>query len=255
MAVILVILFLGGIAYVIYQTSMKKPDVKTVDPSLVEGLLRKHVDFYSKLPESNKKKRFLQRVIHFLQTTRITDVGKAKHTLEDEVLIAASAIIPLYHFPEWEYVNLDEVLLYEDAFNERFQTDAEHPILGMVGEGALQRTMLLSLKTLRFGFEKKDADHTAIHEFVHLLDKMDGVIDGVPELLIPSDLIQPWLRLVRSNMMQIQQGMSDLDAYAATNEAEFLSVISEYFFEKPQYLQRKHPALYQMLCVIFIKDA
>jgi hypothetical protein len=216
--------------------------------------LNAQVKFYAKRSGGEKKTRFLERVIHFIQTTTFTNVGSATHTLEDEVLIAASAMIPLYHFPEWDYFNLDEILLYEDAFDEKYQTDADHPILGMVGEGALQRTMLLSLKTVREGFQKNDADHTPIHEFVHLIDKMDGSTDGVPEYFIPKELVEPWLRLVRANMQLIKQGQSGLEPYAATNEAEFLSVMSEYFFEKPEYLERNHPALYQLMNRIFTRN-
>lgn len=251
MAVVIVMLFLGGIGYVIYISSFKKKPLPRLNPIEVENLLLQHVVFYRNLPETEKKKQFLERVLHFLQTTRFTDVGKAIHTLEDEILIAASAMIPLYHFPDWNYFNLDEILLYEDAFNTSYETNEEHAILGMVGEGALQRTMLLSLKSLRQGFEKKDAEHTAIHEFVHLIDKMDGSIDGVPEYLIPKEMVEPWLRLVRNNIQQIQQGDSTIDAYAATNEAEFFAVLSEYFFEKPEFLNRNHPVLYQKLRTIF----
>ena len=37
----------------------------------------------------------------------------------------------------------------------------------------------------------------AIHEFVHLIDKTDGSIDGIPEFLLSKQYILPWLELMR----------------------------------------------------------
>jgi Mlc titration factor MtfA (ptsG expression regulator) len=38
----------------------------------------------------------------------------------DRVLIAASAIIPIFNFPGWQYVHLHEVLLYPDSLDHEF---------------------------------------------------------------------------------------------------------------------------------------
>ncbi|MEO5910629.1 MAG: zinc-dependent peptidase [Pelobium sp.] len=42
--------------------------------------------------------------------------------------------------------------------------------------------------------------------------------------------------------------------YALTNEAEFLAVASEYFFEKPDAFQDKHPQLYDMMSKMFMQN-
>lgn len=47
---------------------------------------------------------------------------------------------------------------------------------------------------------------------------------------------------------------SDINEYAATNRAEFFSVVSEYFFSRPQLLESKHPELYQLLEEIFEQE-
>ncbi|MCH7533654.1 MAG: zinc-dependent peptidase, partial [Gemmatimonadetes bacterium] len=36
-----------------------------------------------------------------------------------------------------------------------------------------------------------------------------------------------------------------------TNEAEFFAVTTEYFFERPGVMERKHPELYAMLSRVF----
>lgn len=93
----------------------------------------------------------------------------------------------------------------------------------MVGTGALQNVMILSKWELRQGFINGNNNHnTAIHEFVHLVDKMDGTTDGVPEILLERKHIQRWQNLVYNEIERIKRGASDIDFYGATNPAEFL---------------------------------
>ena len=49
----------------------------------------------------------------------------------------------------------------------------------------------------------------------------------------------------------IRAGKSEINPYAATNEAEFFAVVTEYFFEKPEKLQEHHPELYELLTQAF----
>jgi MtfA peptidase len=52
-------------------------------------------------------------------------------------------------------------------------------------------------------------------------------------------------------MQEILQGASDINPYGTTNKAEFFAVASEYFFERPDLLLQKHPALFELLEKIF----
>lgn len=252
MQVVILLLFIGGIIYLIrYSGFVRKKDLNEIPVSEIEILLNEKVDFYKKMNSTELKESFKNRVINFIRQVKFTSVGNAKHTLLDEVYIASSAIIPLFAFPQWEYANIKTILLYDDHFDHDYQVDADKKIMGMVGEGAMNHTMILSLKALRAGFEKQDGNQTAIHEFVHLIDKADGAIDGVPEYLLPKELIAPWLRHIRATIQDIKQDETNINPYAATNEAEFFAVISEYFFEKPAMLQKHHPELYNLLSIIF----
>jgi Mlc titration factor MtfA (ptsG expression regulator) len=49
----------------------------------------------------------------------------------------------------------------------------------------------------------------------------------------------------------MQQQHSDINIYGATNPAEFLAVVSEYFFSQPHLLAEHHPQLYELLEKIF----
>ena len=55
-------------------------------------------------------------------------------------------------------------------------------------------------------------------------------------------------------MHKISEGKSDINPYALTNEAEFFAIAAEYFFEKPEQLQAKHPDLYNLMCQIFEQE-
>jgi len=217
-------------------------------------ILAEKVSFYNQLKEEEKK-RFEYKVQEFLLNCRITGIETPVENI-DRVLVASSAIIPIFEFPQWKYLNLTEILLYPSEFNENFETSGEgRTILGMVGTGYMEGKMILSKPALIHGFRNEsDKKNTAIHEFVHLLDKADGKIDGVPALLLEKQYAIPWLDLIHKKIDEIYEGESDINPYGATDSSEFFAVTSEYFFERPGLLKTKHPKLYELLEEIFNQD-
>lgn len=230
----------------------KKKAAPALSTETLRSILQQYVAFYRAL-DNPRKALFEQRAMNFLQKVRITGVKTAIEDV-DKVLVAAGAIIPIFAFPDWEYRNIHEVLLYPGSFNEEFGQDGQdRNILGMVGEGSMQNVMILSQQNVRDGFTgSADKHNTAIHEFVHLVDKSDGATDGLPEALIPHQYARPWLKRIHEEMQLIREGRSDINYYGTTNEAEFLAVVSEYFFEKPTEMEQKHPELYTLLKSIFL---
>jgi Mlc titration factor MtfA (ptsG expression regulator) len=216
-----------------------------------KALLDKHVYYFQKL-NGKEKNKFEALVKEFLLYVRIEGVGTEITDL-DRVLIASSAVIPIFGFPDWKYQNLTNVILYPDTFDQEFQFEGENRnILGMVGSGYMNGQMLLSRAALVQGFSSSSGkENAAIHEFIHLLDKADGATDGVPENLVAHQYTIPWLKMMHQEMHRIQSGHSDISPYALTNEAEFFAVAAEYFFEKPEELQHKHPEIYDLLTLIF----
>ena len=247
--VVYVILF-SVLLFFVTRLMRKKPANLPL-PAHYPGLLEQHVSYY-RLLSPQQKKFFEAKLNYFLQHTRIQGVGVTVDDL-DKVLVASSAVIPIFAFPDWHYYNLTDVLLYKDTFNEEFQTEGdERAVLGMVGNGAMQNTMILSKPSLYAGFEVESSkSQTAIHEFVHLLDKSDGATDGLPENLIGKQYALPWLQLMHKTMEEMKKGRSDINPYGATSEAEFLAVTAEYFFKRPDLLEEKHPELFALLTQIF----
>ena len=248
---IILTIFVLAIFYMVKFLQKKKVKVTQPVPPLLKTILQEQVPFYQQLNE-NRKTEFEERTIHFLTQVKVTGVKTVVEDL-DRVLIAASAIIPIFNFQGWEYPNLNEVLLYPDSFDHEFEQQGDdRNILGMVGSGALNQVMILSQFELRQAFiNETGKNNTAIHEFVHLVDKTDGEIDGVPESLLNKQYIKPWLQLMQEKIKEIIDDRSDINPYGATNEAEFFAVVSEYFFERPDLLKEKHPELYTILLKIF----
>jgi Mlc titration factor MtfA (ptsG expression regulator) len=252
---ILIFLILAFLVVSWWWLFRRKPKSKYAEfPAHWRAILQEKVLFYQGLSDAEKP-QFEQAILQFLNVVTITGVEVTVNDI-DRLLVASSAVIPLFGFPGWHYRNLNEVLLYDDTFNENYQSEGEERnILGMVGNGAMQRMMILSKPALYQSFENQQSkNHVGIHEFVHLLDKADGTTDGIPEMLMQSQYTIPWLKMMHQSIQDIQENESDINPYGATNQAEFLSVVSEYFFTQPQRLEKKHPALYQMLEKVFRQD-
>ncbi|MFC2103552.1 zinc-dependent peptidase [Bacteroidota bacterium] len=217
-------------------------------------ILTRYVSFYNSL-SAEEKKRFEYKVQEFLLNCRITGIETGVD-ITDKLLVASSAVIPIFQFDDWKYSNIHEVLLYPSMFNENFETEgSDRGILGMVGSGYMEGKMILSKKALRHGFKNEsDKKNTAIHEFVHLIDKMDGSVDGIPSVLMEKQYAIPWIDLINKKIDEIYEGKSDINPYGGTDRAEFFSVVSEYFFERPKLLAKNHPDLYKLMEKVFKQD-
>lgn len=251
------IILLGVIIFfaVHFYRKAKRQKVKPF-PEHWHGLLLENVLYYRNLSEE-KQKVFQQRIMQFLSEVYIDGVKLELKEL-DKILIASSAVIPVFGFKEWHYTNLSGILLYPDNFNEDMQfgsRDKSRNIGGIVGNGRFEKQMILSKKALYHGFNNKsDKNNTGIHEFVHLIDKLDDRTDGMPERLLQHQYAIPWLNLIHKEMEAINDNHSDIRKYGGTNQAEFFAVASEYFFERPDLLKKKHPELYGMLVECFRQE-
>jgi Mlc titration factor MtfA (ptsG expression regulator) len=254
MYILLLVIVIIALGYFFFARKHKTIVPNEQAHTIYRQLLNEHVDYYFRVSRGEKK-RFEKLLYEFLSDVNIEGVGTDVTDL-DRVLIASSAIIPIFGLGDWKYKNLTNIILYPDTFDKEFQFEGENRnILGMVGSGYMNGQMLLSRAALDKGFSKSSGkENTAIHEFVHLLDKSDGATDGLPENLIAHEYAVPWLKMMHQEMHRIEVGKSDINPYALTNEAEFLAVASEYFFEKPDKFRHMHPALYDQLSLIFKQD-
>lgn len=244
------------VAFAIFYSRQRKNRNTPADfPLTWKHILNEKVIFYQHLNDADKK-RFENDVMRFISNVRVTGV-RTEVDITDKLLVASSAVIPVFGFPEWDYTFLDEVLLYPGSFDSKYTINSkDETITGMVGTGGtMEDKMILSKPALHAGFSNStDKQNVGIHEFIHLLDKEDGTIDGIPTVLNGKKFALPWLELIRSKTEEVIKGRSDINEYGATHQREFLAVAGEYFFERPQLLQKNHPELYELLSRAFQQD-
>jgi MtfA peptidase len=251
MQLIFIIVFISIIIFLLNGIRSKPRQRSTALPDNYKILLEQNVAFYRALNDEQKK-RFEGRMAAFLSTITIEGIRTTVDDI-DKVFIAASAVIPMFGFTAWQYHNLTNILLYPEHFNEAFDLDGEERrVMGMVGSGSMNDKMILSKPALQEGFKNEtDKNNTAIHEFVHLLDKMDGDTDGIPEVLLEKQYTIPWINQMHKEIDAIVKDRSDINPYGATSKTEFFAVASEYFFERPTLFKERHPELYKLMEEIF----
>jgi MtfA peptidase len=96
--------------------------------------------------------------------------------------------------------------------------------------------------------------NVVLHEFAHKLDVRDGTFDGTPSMR--REDVAEWARVCAAIHADLQAGVPrpPLQAYGATNPAEFFAVGTEAFFELPVPLRAGEPELYRVLARFYRQD-
>ena len=150
-AFLLIVAF--AIAFGIFYSRQKKNAGNPITfPIAWKKILEEKVLFYHNLSEEDKK-RFERDIVRFLNNVCITGVN-TQVDITDKILVASSATIPVFGFPDWDYTFLDEVLLYPASFDSKYTINSkEETITGMVGSGSMEGKMILSKPSLHRGFD------------------------------------------------------------------------------------------------------
>ncbi|TXH20055.1 MAG: hypothetical protein E6Q95_06480 [Chitinophagaceae bacterium] len=244
--IIFLILMVSVIRFIIKSNKKSGTIGLRIADEMVEHVLAKNVLYYQKLHQ-DQQKEFVQRVQYFLKTVTITPISQAPLNNEHRVLIASSGIIPIFYYPHWFYT-LDEILVYPEVFNLNFDIDgANRNIGGLVGDGALKGKMILSLSALVSAYHRATNEHTAIHEFAHLIDKSDGKLDGIPELFFDNDNIIKWKNVMNLSMERMANQPAGINLQAMTSPSEFFAIMTEFYFQNPDELKEKWPEVFFIL--------
>ena len=221
-------------------------------PASWRALLEQRLVYYRGLDDAGRQ-RFENDVRIFLGEQRIYGIRGVEVDDETRVLIAAAAAMLSNGLIDWEWPDVRDIVVYPNAFDSEYRTDAHPDILGMVHSHG---PILISQTDLRHGFLVfDDANNVALHELAHVIDMADGYADGVPAEL--SWLANaPWIRVVADRLQRLREDRYDgtLRDYAGTNETEFFAVAVEVFFEQPARLAERDAELYGMLRDYFNQD-
>jgi Mlc titration factor MtfA (ptsG expression regulator) len=185
-------------------------------------------------------------------------------TDEIKVTVAAqAALLLLRRGVDDPYPSLDTILLYPRGWRRTVRHEAEGVVTegtaGHLGESWRRGLVILAWDAARHGAaEERDGQNVVLHEFAHQLDTESGSADGAP-LLPARGMYAPWARVLGAAYAELTQHLQrglppDLDPYGATNPAEFFAVATEEFFERPQRLRDRQPALYGQLAAFYQQD-
>lgn len=227
------------------------------------GVLARWAPFASRL-EPSEQRRLHGLIQLFLHDKTFEGCGGLEMTPAIEVTIAAHAARLLLGLDVVDpYPGLDVIRVYPSTYRvpER-DVLAGHLVEGgtshRLGESSHRGYVVLAWDAVRRGAaDEHDGQNVVLHEFAHQLDAQDGASDGAPPL--ERNLYGPWARILGQAFEELQEDVahhrrSVLDAYGATNPAEFFAVATETFFERPRGLRQQEPRLYRVLARYYGQD-
>jgi Mlc titration factor MtfA (ptsG expression regulator) len=201
----------------------------------------------------------------FVQEKSFEGIDGLAITEEIKVIVAAQACMLLLHLEMGPFPRVRSIILYPGTFvpnapllDRHVRVEPEREPAPLLGE-ALRGVIVLSWESvLQSTVEPRDGHNVVLHEFAHELDQEDGYVDGIPLLEAPQST-RVWARVLRERFEELQRktkdGESDLlNAYGATNRAEFFAVATELFFERPVEMRERYPDLYGELKGFYRQD-
>ncbi len=178
-------------------------------------------------------------------------------------VISVQACLPILNLGmEW-YEDWKTIVIVPDVFTgEHTEMDsagvAHEWEEDKSGESWAQGPVVLSWKDVEeSGWG--DGYNVVIHEAAHRLDLLDGEMNGRPPLHEGMSAGE-WLAVFSAAFADLSRRAAAkrrrprMDPYAATDDAEFFAVASEYFFEQPEVLESEYPDVYRLLREFYRQD-
>jgi Mlc titration factor MtfA (ptsG expression regulator) len=207
---------------------------------------------------ADERNRLRELAILFLHEKSFVGAHDFEVSEDMTLLIALQACLPiLYLGIEW-YSGWTTIIVYPAGFApQRTMVDefgVAHTVRSELGGEAWQRgPVILSWEdTEHAGI--RDGHNVVIHEFIHKLDMLNGAANGFPPM--HNDVnAKNWAAIFTEAYEDFQKNpRPGLNRYGATAPAEFLAVLSEVFFEKPDLLRDVYPKVYAALSLFFKQD-
>lgn len=171
------------------------------------------------------------------------------------LVISLQACLPILNLGLDCYKQFSSIIVYPAGFKTNRKETDENGIVDYdrahkLGESWLHGPVILSWQDAKAG-GVIDGSNVVIHEFAHKLDMQNGAANGFPPLhkgVKHSDWVKGFSDAFDYFVHHCHgQDFHGIDSYAATNPAEFFSVFSEVFFEKPAVIYKHFPEVYLLL--------
>jgi len=222
---------------------------------------------YSYLDQAEQN-RLEQLVQIFIAEKNFEGCGGLELTEEIKVVVAAHACLLVLGLPDFQYKQLDSVLIYPTTVTlppSRLSVFAETPMIvpdqqAILGMASLRGPVILVWDAVQRGARHPEQGHNVVyHEFAHILDMRDGTADGTPELH-NRKLFQSWVEVCTKEFFRLKKDVKKgrktfLDPYGAIHEAEFFAVATELFFDRPLRMEREYADLYMVLSAYYRQDS
>jgi Mlc titration factor MtfA (ptsG expression regulator) len=226
-------------------------------PPAWRRILRRRVPAVARLPADLQAQ--LKRHIQVFVAEKVF-IGCQGQAITDEVrvTIAAQACLLLlgYTRPDY-YPRLRQILVYPDAFVVRRDRPVGDGLVqaqrhALSGESWTQGQVILSwADALAGAADPADGHNVVLHEFAHQIDQDTGVANGRPWRPNPA-LRRRWVAVMGAAFERLRHEPSAvIDAYGASDPAEYFAVVTEIFFERPQALEAEAPAVYRELADLY----
>ncbi|HEB90992.1 MAG TPA: zinc-dependent peptidase [Deltaproteobacteria bacterium] len=235
-------------------------------PEAWNEIIRRNVAHDAWLDEGERRLlRDLLRV--FIHEKNWEGCGGLELSDEIRVTIAAQACLLILNLPHDAYRRVRTILVYPSTVVapprplRAFEVPTA-PVQGprpILGEAWLRGPVILVWDAVRRTGRHPESGHNVVyHEFAHQLDLLDGLADGTPPLHDREE-VRRWAEVCSREYLALRDRVargkpSLLDAYGATNEAEFFAVATEEFFDRPVPLRTRHPQLYEVLQGFYRQD-
>lgn len=172
-------------------------------------------------------------------------------TMRRSVILQACRLILALGFDPYRYVH--RVTIAPGTFTLP-STDGAVRVHGAAESGG---HVALSWAETELGASRDDDGRNVVyHEFAHVLDGYDGVVDGRPDLRTDVDRAM-WVEAAGSSFRRRRRSKRRrelIDAYGATSPVEFFAEATEVFFEQPEAMVRREGLLYEALSAYFQQD-
>jgi Mlc titration factor MtfA (ptsG expression regulator) len=235
-------------------------------PAPWKTILEQGVAHYRQLDEGEREKlhRFIQV---FLPEKNWEGCGGLVLDDEIRVIITGQAGLLALGLPHEYYANVSSILVYPSTIVTPSRRPGTFEIpsrplstgIPILGEAQLRGPVILVWDSVKRNARHPEEGHNVVyHEFAHKLDMLDGVADGTP-LLGNRKALARWVEVCQAEFLELRESARKgkrtyLDHYGATHEAEFFAVATEYFFDKPEEMEKYEAKLYALLRDFYHQD-
>lgn len=211
----------------------------------------------------------------FLATKRFDPVRGAEIDDHLKVSVASQACLLLLGLDMSWYRGFSTIFITPDAYIIKQRRTNEWGVVSeyeeeVAGEAFGLGPISLSIPDIEAS-GWGDGYNVIIHEMAHRLDSLNGAFDGSPPLHAGMDesrwekaFTEAWKDLNaklsaasrgrRARHSGTSKQRTRLDPYAAESPDEFFAVVCEYFWERPDILEREYPAVFEQLRLFFRRD-